>query len=255
MTTEYQEPPNIIQVQDIESIPVHITSSGAEPIRRVAPQYGDAMTWTVDTFANMGQVLQILPRRYRRDKARIYVGSLGNQGVALNVRGSVAAPAANTTIVSTLPQPGRYLVNWTVEIEGAVAAADGDNMKLLFGATTLLIADYPPVAGSYPQPQVQVDVPVGNTAFFTVKSIGAATAGTTYSAQITAIPQFPDNAAVLWLNSNREPLQQPLPQGFMIDQAPKELEWNNQKPCYAVVGPGGGGPIQVSVLDQAYEET
>src|SRR5215472_6925486 len=132
MTTEYQEPPNIIQVQDIESIPVHITSSGAEPIRRVAPQYGDAMTWTVDTFANMGQVLQILPRRYRRDKARIYVGSLGNQGVALNVRGSVAAPAANTTIVSTLPQPGRYLVNWTVEIEGTVAAADGDNMKLLF---------------------------------------------------------------------------------------------------------------------------
>lgn len=39
------------------------------------------------------------------------------------------------------------------------------------------------------------------------------------------------------------------PQGFLITAVPKIILWENQQPCYAAAI--GGGPVSVSVLDQA----
>jgi hypothetical protein len=44
------------------------------------------------------------------------------------------------------------------------------------------------------------------------------------------------------------------PAGAVIAAAPITIEWENQNPLYAVVAPGGSGPVQVAVIDQAYEE-
>lgn len=60
-------------------------------------------------------------------------------------------------------------------------------------------------------------------------------------------------ATIIVLNSKEEPLMQTVPVGFTIAAGPYELDWENQEPCYAVLL--SGTPVNVSVLDQAYEET
>lgn len=248
------------QTQEPEAIPVHIASSNAKPTREAAPEYGDTMTWAVDTFANMGKPLMILPRRYRRKKAKIYVPSVTPLAVPINNEGSVTSPAANAAVVTIAVAtliPGTYLVNWSVDLDGTVSATDLNNFTLKGpGVGSGLTAENDAAVGHYPQNQVEITVPTGNATAMSIRSIGAGTVGAIYSAQIDLIPvNGPSAGAVLVVNSRQEPLMQQIPVGFQIPVAPYQLEWENQKPCYAVLSPAGGGPINVSVLDQAFEET
>lgn len=107
--------------------------------------------------------------------------------VASDVRGSVVAPGAGATIVTTpVLSAGTYDVAWTVELVGAAAAADQDNFQLFNGAGAVLVSQNAGAAGVYPQVAVRVVVAAGAT--ISVKAVGAGTAGVTYNVDLTATP-------------------------------------------------------------------
>jgi hypothetical protein len=249
------------QMQEPEPVVVHIASSSAKPVRNAAPEYGDCMTWVIDTFVNMGKPTMILPRRYRRSKAKIFIPIAGPLGVAAEVQGSVTSPGANANIVQITVAglaPGTYTVQWVVELDGTLAAIDGNNFKITGpGLGGGFISANDPVAGRYVQPSFTLVVPTGNATALSIRAIAAGTVGAIYTGQISITPIAGGltAGAVVVVNSRQEPLMQTVPIGFQVPVAPFQLEWENQKPCYAVLSPAGGGPVNVSILDQAYEET
>lgn len=103
-----------------------------------------------------------------------------------NTYGTAAAPGAGATVATSPALPaGLYQVAWPVEVSGPVAAGvDNDNLILTVAGTTLARALYPAVAGYYIQPLASVWVPQGGQVI--IKTIGAATAGTTYATSLTA---------------------------------------------------------------------
>lgn len=248
------------QSQEAMVFPVHIASSNAKPVRSAAAEYGDCMNWQVDTLANMQKPLSLLQRRYRRAKARILIASLGGPILAgsdqsLEFGGTANAPAANGNVVNigaaAIPA-ATYRVDWIVELDGTPGASDVDNFKLVINGATILNSANDGAVGRYPQPSVIVTVqPSGGAS---VKAIAASTAGSVYTAQVVFTPIIAPTAAII-VNSRQEPLMASNPVGYYITEAPYELQWENQKPLYAILQAGGTGPINVSVLDQAYEET
>lgn len=257
MSDGYDTPTQAEQVQDVEPIPVHIASSHATPIRPAAAEFGDCMTWPIDTFANMGRPTMILPRRYRRSKAKIFVPLLTVSTAANETSGQVTSPGANANIaqitVANL-QPGQYIVHWSVGLDGTVSATDTNNFKITGpGFANGVVAEVNPVVGHYPQIDLPLTVPVGNATALSIRSIAAGTVGAIYSGTVSIVPVAGVGTGVI-VNSRIEPLMQPVPIGFEIPLAPYQLEWENQHPCYAVLSPQSFGPLRVSVLDQAYQE-
>ena len=257
--SEYQQETARIQVQDIDPVPVHIASSEATPVRDVQPEFATCFTFSVDTLINMGQPLRLLSRRYRRDCAKIIIGSLGPIGTVQTAQGTQTAPAANTQIcvvpANSYP-PGEYLIQWTVGLAGTPAAAENDNFQLRQGANTIATSVNPGAVGEFPQ-QTYGPVFLPGTQGVSVRSGGTiGTAGAIYEASITLTPVLPSTGfAPLVLNSKQEHLMQPNPVGALIVAAPIIFDWENQQPLYAVLAPGANGPIQIAVIDQAYEET
>lgn len=101
--------------------------------------------------------------------------------------GNVVAPAAGVDIVALTGLPaGTYVIEWTVGLQGAAAAADADNFQLYDTAGNLLVSVNPGAAGDYPQLQTEVTVTAG--AKIAVKSIGAGTAAVTYIADLVITP-------------------------------------------------------------------
>jgi len=98
-------------------------------------------------------------------------------------QGRVVAPAAGAVIAQvTGLAAGDYLVTWSVELDGAAAAAELNNFNLNNGASAVLQSDNPAAAGTYPQPSVILTVAAGGTV--SVKAVGAGTAAIGYSAQV-----------------------------------------------------------------------
>lgn len=105
----------------------------------------------------------------------------------VDVSGSVVAPGAAATIATTAALPaGTYTVTWAVGLQGAAAAADANNFQLMNGAGQVLVSVNPGAAGDYIQAATEVVVTAGQTV--SVKSIGAGTAGVTYSADLSLDP-------------------------------------------------------------------
>lgn len=258
--SEYYDQRGTEQDQSIDPIPVHIASSSAEPGRRVSPEYSSCMTWNVDTIANMGtgRPIRILPRRYRRLQARIYVQTLGPLGTQVSTEGSVTSPGANTAIASIgigSIQPGEYMINWIVGLDGTVSATDVNNFRLQQnpGGITLETSINDGVVGRYPQ-NTYGPITLNLTNGIRVVTIAAATVGAVYSAQINLIPVVPNEIANLILNSNESALMNG--QGAIISIAPMFFEWKGQQACYAALQPGTTtGPIAVVTIDEAYEES
>lgn len=99
--------------------------------------------------------------------------------------GRVVAPAAGATITSvTGLVAGDYLVSWTVQLDGAAAAADENNFQLMNGAALVDKSVNPPTAGEFPQLSAIVTVAAGGT--ISVQAIGIGTAAVGYTAQLTA---------------------------------------------------------------------
>jgi hypothetical protein len=104
----------------------------------------------------------------------------------------VTNPGANVNIASLgiLPK-GEYTANVTLELQGTVTAADGNNMKFVSqGATVIPVFQYPGIAGVYPQPAF--NFAADGTSICVVKSIAAASgAAAIYAAEVTATPLSP----------------------------------------------------------------
>ena len=107
--------------------------------------------------------------------------------VTVDVSGSVVAPGAAATIATTAALPaGTYTVTWEVALQGAAAAADANNFQLVTSAGQVLVSANPGAAGGYPQISTEVTVTAGQTV--SVKSVGAGTAGVTYSTALSLDP-------------------------------------------------------------------
>src|SRR5260370_30002121 len=101
-------------------------------------------------------------------------------GQAVQNEGAVVAPVALATIVTiTGLAAGTYTVNWTTSLQGAAAAADANNFRLIDTAGTVLNRVNPRVAGGYPQVASGINVPQGRA--INIVAIGACTAAVTYS--------------------------------------------------------------------------
>ena len=97
--------------------------------------------------------------------------------------GSVVAPGAGATIVQlTGLAAGTYRITWTVELQGAAAAADANNFQLFSNAGNILVSVNQGAAGVYAQ--INAEVTVAANATIGIKAIGAGTAGVTYSADL-----------------------------------------------------------------------
>lgn len=107
--------------------------------------------------------------------------------VTVDRSGSVVAPGAAATIATTAALPaGTYTVTWSVGLQGAAAAADANNFQLVTTAGQVAVSVNPGVAGDYLQAATEVTVLAGQTV--SIQSIGAGTAGVTYSANLSLDP-------------------------------------------------------------------
>lgn len=144
--------------------------------------------------AEATQQVPILPTDKRRTRAYIQVNSVPTDTTS-DFEGSAAAPGANGNVLligaGSLPPPGVYTVTWKTGLDGTTSAADLNNFKLTFGVVVLNGINNP-VVGEYPQESVTITILPGNSNTLSVKAIGAATAGSTYSAQVTlsAVVQY-----------------------------------------------------------------
>jgi hypothetical protein len=113
-----------------------------------------------------------------------------NAAGVLQTAGSQAAPAANTQIsglTAAAPLAGvTYQINYSISVGGTSAAADTNNMKLMYGATNLVnpipLSANGTASGSF----IYTTTTGGQT--FHVNNIAVATAGTVYGASIQAVP-------------------------------------------------------------------
>lgn len=244
MSTAWDE--TVDQNQAPEPFPVHVASINGSLTRNATPEYGTCMTWNVDTITNMGQPMQILTRRYRRHKARIIIEGLG--GTSFSNTGQVATPGAGAIIASVTGLPAdEYTISW--QIRNQVAGATANNYGLYVNGVLVETADYAAASTALAiQLPMTEQLPAGSTV--SVQAIGADGTGT-YSAQLVVAGAVDTTQIVL--NSRRDALTSPTaPQG-LIFSASRELEWDSQQPCWAVVL--GIGPIAVKVLDESFEET
>ncbi len=110
---------------------------------------------------------------------------------------SVLNPAAGATIAATASLPaGDYLVEWTVEIEGAATAGtDNDNFQLIASAAVQATSVNLAVIGAYQQNQQTVRLNAAGT--ISVTTIRLATVGATYRVQLVVTPSAPASAQIL----------------------------------------------------------
>lgn len=109
------------------------------------------------------------------------------QGASQTNSGSQTSPGAAATIASVAAAAGTYTVQWTVVLSGTLGAGDANNLQLTNGATQVAISTNAGAAGTYVQQTATIVVAAGG-ATVAVKSIGAATVGGVYAAQLTITP-------------------------------------------------------------------
>lgn len=103
------------------------------------------------------------------------------------VEGQVTSPAAGAVIVTSAAlAAGTYDINWTVALQGTVAAADANNFQLVAGGSNVVASVNAGAVGSFPQVPARVTVTAGQT--IQVKAIAIGTVGAVYLASVEAIP-------------------------------------------------------------------
>ena len=122
----------------------------------------------------------------------LYGWSAQDTGVPANTSkgyGAVAAPGAGVTVESLTPGAGTYRVTVATHLTGPVAAADFNNMQLSAPSygPAVLITDNSASTIPFENGPYTITLAAGDA--LKVAAIGAATAGTTYAAQIIAEPE------------------------------------------------------------------
>ena len=139
---------------------------------------------------SLGQAGQ--PQLISSRPALLYGWSAQDTGSGANSAqqyGSAAAPGAGVTVVTLTPGAGTWNVSVATHMIGPLAAVDDNNMSLSapgFGPATL-IADNSSPSIPFQNGPYRITLAAGQA--LTVAAIAAATAGTTYTAQIIAQQQ------------------------------------------------------------------
>jgi hypothetical protein len=252
------------QVYDGPPIPVHITSgSHTDYTERLAPDFGSAGTFQLQP-AGSAQPVQVLQRRYRRNKARVLVMSLNGStsvstpSLSQTAVGATTAPTAGqgiATIASANLPAGTYEVSGSVYLDGTVTPADGDNFKLNINSTHLLA----PATSVVATPFGPFFMTLNGAQALVVQANAAGSAAAVYHASITAIPQTlnqgvnnQSSAAVFHNRPDVLSLPNVPPNtGIIVVTAPYSFDWESQQPLYGV---GIGGLVTVSVIDETYAD-
>lgn len=153
-------------------------------------------------------------------------GLVAQPGASVQASGTVTSPGAAATIANIASLPaGTWVLNWNVGLAGTLAAADGDNFKLIVaGSSAENPSNNPPAAGLYPQEPVQIVVPAGGAAV-SIRTVAAGTVGAVYSAELNATPAASDQVTLY-----RGP-------GLAIAAQPQ-----NRKHTFTAAGAPGPGP-------------
>lgn len=110
--------------------------------------------------------------------------------VGLSIQGdaSVTSPALGATIASIALTQGTWTIQTGVRISGTVAAADNNNMALNLPGGVSLTLNVPQGGSNLSQQNaVVIEVPAAGFTV-TVTAVAAGTAGSIYTAQLTALP-------------------------------------------------------------------
>jgi hypothetical protein len=198
------------------AVPVRVTF---DETKRLPPGFATFMTWPIGQVG-VSLPTQILQRRMQRFKAKFVVSApspciitvnskqepltlqnpvgmnvsvQGVPGGSVSASGSVTNPGAFGGIAFTPSLPaGTYSVTTTVYLSGVVTAADGNNMSLVYGGTTINLL-YPGVANAPVTTTNIVQVPAGGHTIG-VQTINAASgAGAIYNAVVTVTPVAGNN--------------------------------------------------------------
>lgn len=114
----------------------------------------------------------------------------------LSTGGVANAPTAGTAVVSLTLPPGTYLINVATLASGTVAAGDNNNVQL-YNATAAAVITSPllqdATAGTNTAPNPPIPLTLAVQSVITVRAIANATAGSVYTAVISAVPQANGN--------------------------------------------------------------
>lgn len=222
-----------------------------------APEFGGVQEMTVPVSGGGGStgtqpaVVQLLQRRKKRKRARIWIDSLGTVTSAISAGGTFVVPAGPGTVISSFNAPvtGLYTISVATALNGP-SQPDRNNMQLNYpGGSTIL----PSASGGDQQAASNpVTVPLKQGDLVSVTQIAAAGTSTGYSAIITA-DYTGGGATAVVINANPDPLTSNVanPSGGYITAVPRQIIWESQRPLYAVAL---GGPVNVYVQDESYAE-
>lgn len=256
------------QVYDAEkewaAEPVPVVSMGES----AAPEYGACMTWPVQQ-AGVGQPVQILQRRVRRHKAKIYQTSPSGSGATDFPQ---ANPPAGTNFTYTVP-PGTAQTITAVRVFFTTSAAVANRFVSLQvrDASGNILSSINNASAIVASSSLQLTWSTSITGFAFGASGNAlmpmpittplqpgwqlvvTISGEDAADQLSQIVITLANAAAsIIINSKLDPLQGANPQGFTIPAGfAGNIEWESQQPCYAIAI---GGTANLSVTDEAYAE-
>jgi hypothetical protein len=251
------------QVYDGPPIPVHITSqivpSGPTYTENLAADFGSTGTFILQP-AGSAQPVQILQRRYRRNRAVVIVQSFGGTSPASaasisNTGAPVTSPGIGAVLATAaVPNAGTYSVNWQILLGGTLGAIDRNNVALQVNGVTVATSNNGINSGTvYPQTSQQIVIPAGATV--QLITIAAGTAASVYAGNFVLTSTTSIGAATAAILHNRpDVLTLPTPPpntGIQITTTPYAFVWESQQPLYGV---GIGGQVAVSVIDETYAE-
>lgn len=124
--------------------------------------------------------------------------------LAAQLEGNLLSPGGGAVIATSAALPaGNYDVQWTVELTGTAAAADGNNFRLFAGGVNKVASVNQGAAGVYVQPTERITLAAPGT--IQIQSGGAGTVGVTYSVSVSIVPaDFPD--AVVEIQDGGNPI-------------------------------------------------
>lgn len=262
---------------DTRPFAVHVASSDAKPEKSVGTEFGYWRTLLINNQVGQDTATpgarRLCNRSERRRRLLIAVAptinpSIGGQSVS--VTNTAAAPGVNGTVASIgaaaldaiAPTGGTWVINWSTELIGPVAdPTDRNNMYLSSPLNTVKeTALQTAVAGTVPQAPYTLIRNAGQG--INVQAVGAATAATTYGAQISATLQAtapqPVTDGVIVGNrdfiSNSQQVISPFLGGLGGGFIPvgQSLRWECQAELWAAFPPSNASPVLVTISDEVY---
>jgi hypothetical protein len=205
-TDQYRVPYSSLSIISESAKPLIVTSSppiGSAPGRGPGVAHMPAETFAVLNLSgnvwtiyggNAGDIVTVSAYALPQPPAAAKLVSLTPGPSSANTTQNATNPGAGAVIASIsgavltalAPNGGLWQIAWTPALQGTVAAADANNMRLTSPlSTTLEVGEFPPVVGNYPQEPIQVLIPAGQG--LNVQAIGAASgAAAIYAAQVVA---------------------------------------------------------------------